>query len=170
MQWIKRELYPTRVSTGALLWAAALLMLLAAMDRPLNQVSIFLVPPCAAMLSILIYLPQQPVAQPLPVIAGSTLSAALGTVVAAFTHGPWAAAIVASILLFALPRAGLYHPPAIALSMYPLLLKPGPWFPLVVVLPFTILAVTTHILLSRIIPAWPRYPRRHGPFDDAVSG
>jgi CBS-domain-containing membrane protein len=168
LQWIKRGLYPTRVSPLALVWAVALLMLLAAVDRSLHQVAIFLVPPFAAMLSILLYLPQQPVAQPLPVIVGSTVAAALGTAVAGFTHGPWAAAIVAAILLIALPRVGLYHPPAIALSMYPLLLRPGPWFPLLVVLPFSFLAVMSHVLLSRIMPAWPRYPQRPEP-DDVVS-
>ncbi|NMP21887.1 HPP family protein [Sulfobacillus harzensis] len=160
MHWLKNGLYPTKVSPWALVWGALLLLLLALLDHLLHHWTIFLVPPFVAMLSILLYLPQQPVAQPLPVILGSTLSAALGGGVAILWHGPLAAAIVGSFLLLALPRAGIYHPPGIALSMYPLLLKPGPWFALAVVLPFTLVAVSTHIALSRLIPGWPPYPRK----------
>lgn len=159
MAWFHKGRYPTHVSPWALLWAIILLLIAALLDTYLHTVSIFLVPPFAAMLSILLYLPQQPVAQPLPVIVGSTVSAAIGTGVATFVHGPMAAAIVAAVLLFVLPWVGFYHPPAIALAMYPLLLKPGPWFPLVVVLPFTLVAVVSHRLLSRTVAGWPRYPR-----------
>ena len=66
--WIKRGLYPTQISRWPLVWGVALLGLSAAMDQALHQVSIFLVPPFAAMVSILLYLPKQPVAQPLPVV------------------------------------------------------------------------------------------------------
>lgn len=157
--WIKRGLYPTQISRWPLVWGVALLGLSAAMDQALHQVSIFLVPPFAAMVSILLYLPKQPVAQPLPVVLGSLFASALGTGTAVFVHGPIPAAIVAAGLLWVLPRIGLYHPPAIALAMYPLLLNPGPWFPVVVVLPFTLVAVLSHIALSRLIPGWPSYPQ-----------
>lgn len=162
-RWIQQNTFPTRVSIGPVLWALALLVIMARLDHPLTSLSIYLVPPFGATLSILIYLCQQTVAQPLPVVFGSTLGALIGTLVSLFTHGPMAAAIVAAVMLWLLPRIGLYHPPAIALSMYPLLLKPGPWFPFVVVLPFTIVAVGSHILLSRYIPTWPRYPRQSSP-------
>lgn len=107
------------------------------------------------------YLPQQPVAQPVPVIVGSTAGAGAGTLLALVSHGPLEAALIASFLLWLLPRLGIYHPPAIALSMYPLLLKPGPWFPLIVVLPFIIVAVGSNWLLSHWIPHWPQYPLKH---------
>ncbi len=156
--WVDRHTFPITVSGWSLLWALGLLLGLALLDQSMHEVSIFLVPPFAASLSILLYLPQQPVAQPLPVIAGSTLGALSGTVVAAFVHGAIPAALVAVSLLWLLPRIGIYHPPAIALSMYPLLLYPGRWFPLVVVLPFTLVTVGSHALLSTRVPRWPPYP------------
>lgn len=164
---LKNGLFPTAISWRPLVWATALLLLLAVVDRPLHQFSTFLVPPFAATLSILLYLPQQPVAQPLPVIIGSTLTSALGTGLALFLHGPIAAVAVAAGLLWLLPRVGLYHPPAIALAMYPLLLKPGPWFPIAVVLPSTLVAVLSHLFLSRRVPDWPLYPRKTP--EDAAS-
>lgn len=151
--------YPVKVSPWALVWGALLLVIAALIDEKLHTVSIFLVPPFAAMVSILLYLPQQPVAQPLPVVLGSTVSALVGTGVAFFSHGAVAASLVAAALLVMLPRLGIYHPPGIALGMYPLLLKPGPWFPLIVVLPFTLVAVGSHLVLSRRVPHWPPYPR-----------
>lgn len=159
-EWLRNNTYPTRMPLAPLIWALILFVLFAWLDHRLSTLSIWLVPPFAAMVSILLYLPQQTVAQPLPVILGSTLGSLIGTLVALFTHGPMAAAFVAAVLLWLLPRIGLYHPPAIALSMYPLLLKPGPWFPFVVVLPFTLVAVLSHIAISRIWPSWPSYPRR----------
>lgn len=157
--WLRQHTYPTTIPWYSWLWAAILLILLAWADQALNAISLYLVPPFAASLSILLYLPQQPVAQPLPVIAGSTLSALVGTLVALFVHGPFPAAITGIVLLWALPRVGLYHPPAIALSLYPLLLHPGIWFPFAVVLPFTVVAVLSHIWFSRHLSHWPRYPR-----------
>jgi hypothetical protein len=44
-----------------------------------------------------------------------------------------------------------YHPPGVALAMYPLLLHPGHWFPLTVVLPFTVAAVSSAAVLSRVL-------------------
>jgi hypothetical protein len=43
--------------------------------------------------------------------------------------------------------------------MYPLLLEPGHWFPLIVVLPFTLIAAGSAALLSRQVKKWPAYPK-----------
>ncbi len=158
--WLMAHTYPTKISLWPILWALSLLVLLALADQSLHRLAVYLVPPFAATLSILLYLPQQAVAQPLPVVAGSTLGAASGTLLALAVHGPMAAALIAGLLLWGLPRLGIYHPPAIALSMYPLLLHPGHWFPVIVVLPFTLVAVFSHSLLSSAVPSWIRYPRQ----------
>lgn len=42
---------------------------------------------------------------------------------------------------------------------YPLLFHPGNWFPLVVVLPFTVIAVCSAAILSRLVHEWPAYPK-----------
>jgi CBS-domain-containing membrane protein len=52
-----------------------------------------------------------------------------------------------------------YHPPGVALAMYPLLLRPGHWFPLEVVLPFTVAAVGSAAVLSRMVKSWHTYPK-----------
>jgi CBS domain-containing membrane protein len=69
-------------------------------------------------------------------------------------------AIAAAVLAFGiinLIRA--YHPPGVALAMYPLLLHPGHWFPLVVVFPFAVIAAGSATLLSRLVGKWPAYPK-----------
>lgn len=90
---------------------------------------------------------------------GSVAGAAVGTLISLFAHG-LAMAVLAAIVAFgvmSLIRA--FHPPGIALALYPLLLKPGHWFPLLVVLPFTVIAVGSAALLSKLIDAWPPYPK-----------
>jgi CBS-domain-containing membrane protein len=52
-----------------------------------------------------------------------------------------------------------YHPPGVALAMYPVLLHPGHWFPVAVVLPFAIAAVGSAAILSRCVQGWPAYPK-----------
>lgn len=128
---------------------------------------IWLVPPFAATLSILLLLPQSPIAQPIPVVVGSTLGAGIGSVAALSVHGPFFAVAVAAITLLILSRFRIYHPPGVALSMYPLLLHPGHLFSVVVVLPFTTVAVVSSALLSRRFASWPRYPL---PLDDPAPG
>jgi CBS domain-containing membrane protein len=147
-----------QVARPTVIWAALMVGLLAALDQWVHVGMVFLVPPFAATLSLLIYLPQQPVAQPVPVVVGSTLGSGLGTLVAFIAHGPLIAALLAMLLLWGLPRWGIYHPPAVALAMYPLLLHPGVWFPLAVVLPFTATAVVSYAALTRIVPHCPSYP------------
>lgn len=124
-----------------------------------NRIGLFLVPPFGATLTILLMLPDASVAQPYAVVAGSVAGAATGTTLSWFARGP-AMAIVAAVLAFGvmnLLRA--YHPPGVALAMYPLLLHPGLWFPLGVVLPFTVAAAGSAAVMSRLIAAWPEYPR-----------
>ncbi|PSR23495.1 MAG: HPP family protein [Sulfobacillus acidophilus] len=154
--WWQR--YPMRVAWPKVLWAGIMLGLLGALDQWLHVGLIFLVPPFAATLSLLIYLPEKSVAQPIPVVVGSTLASALGTLVAFIAHGPLVAALLALVLLWLLPRWGIYHPPALALAMYPLLLHPGVWFPVIVVLPFTVTAVVSYAGLTRVLSQGPRYP------------
>ena len=56
-------------------------------------------------------------------------------------------AILAAVLAFGIINLiHAYHPPGVALAMYPLLLQPGHWFPLSVVLPFTVIATSATLL------------------------
>jgi hypothetical protein len=41
----------------------------------------------------------------------------------------------------------------------PKLFHPGNWFPLVVVLPFTVIAVCSAAIRSRPVDEWPAYPK-----------
>lgn len=138
-------------------WVLAMFAVLAALEA--NRIGLFLVPPFGATLTILLMLPEADVAQPWPIVGGSTAGAGLGTLLGLAGHGPWMA-ILAAILAFAvinLLRA--YHPPGVALAMYPLLLHPGRSFPVMVVLPFTLAAAGSAALLSRWLKGWPAYPR-----------
>lgn len=154
----ERWLYHGSAKPLPLLWFAAMMAVLVLLDGAHMGV-IWLVPPFAATLSILVLLPESPIAQPFTVIGGSTMGASVGTLVSLFARGPMVAALTAVILLAVLPAIRLYHPPGVALSMYPLLLRPGLLFPLEVVLPFTCVAVCSAALLSRFASKrWPVYP------------
>ena len=138
-------------------WIVLMFGVLAGLEH--NRIGLFLVPPFGATLTILLMLPDASVAQPYAVVAGSVAGAAAGTLLSLFARGP-AMAIVAAVLAFGvmnLLRA--YHPPGVALAMYPLLLHPGLWFPLGVVLPFTLAAAGSAAMMSRLVTAWPTYPR-----------
>jgi len=65
------------------------------------------------------------------------------------------AALTAVIML---PLLRVFHPPGIALAMCPALLHSGAWFPVDVVLPFTLATVISSALLSCLLSSWPRYP------------
>lgn len=152
-------------------WFVAVLGVMAGLDYLSGDTFlsrfIWLVPPFAATLSILLLLPQSPIAQPIPVIVGSTLGAGIGWVASLFVHGPIFAVAAAAIKLLLLSRFHIYHPPGVALSMYPLLLHPGHLFSVVVVLPYTMIAVVSSALLSRRFAFWPRYPI---PLDEPIAG
>lgn len=149
-------LYHGKTSWLHVLWFVLLLGALAWLDGPTHFV--WLVPPFAATLSILLLLPASPIAQPFPVVLGPTIGACVGTAAALVVHGPIYAVLIAGLMLWVLPLLKVYHPPGVALSMYPLMLHTSVWFPLVVVLPFTVAAVATSSLLSRVSKAWPDYP------------
>ena len=80
-------------------------------------------------LTILMLLPDAPVAQPYALIVGSVCGAAVGTGVSLFGSGLGMAvlAMIASFVLISLIHA--YHPPGVALASIPVLLHPGHWFP-----------------------------------------
>lgn len=147
-------------------WMAVLLGGLAALQG--NRLGTFLVPPFAATLTIVLLLPDVGLAQPLAVVAGSTLGAGVGTVAAlAVGHDLWLAVLCPLVTIVVQLALGVYHPPGVALSIYPVLLRPGPWFPLETVLPFTLVAVGSAAALSRALGAWPTYPRRPRPAQPA---
>jgi len=153
----------SQISIAAMIWFLMMLGFLAALDflaggTQLHR-TIWLVPPFAATLSILILLPTASIAQPIAVVAGSTLGAFLGSAAALAVHGPSFAVVMAAVTLLILSALRIYHPPGVALSMYPLLLHSGTMFPLGVVLPFTLVAVCSAAVLSRVVKSWPRYPR-----------
>jgi CBS-domain-containing membrane protein len=123
------------------------------------RIGLFLIPPFGATLTILIDLPQAPVAQPYALVAGSVVGASVGTLLSLFSRGSLMA-ILAAVLAFGIINLiHAYHPPGVALAMYPLLLHPGHWFPLSVVLPFTVIAAGSAALLSRLVRKWPAYPK-----------
>lgn len=102
------------------LWVLGMFGVLAFLEA--NKVGLFLVPPFGATLSILLLLPDAAIAQPYALIVGSVAGAAVGTLISLFAHG-LAMAVLAAIVAFGvmiLIRA--YHPPGIALALYPLLL------------------------------------------------
>jgi CBS-domain-containing membrane protein len=94
------------------------------------------VPPFAATMTILLYLPDVSLAQPFAVVFGSALGAAIGTALSLFLgFGPGIATVAALIALIVLPLLRAYHPPGVALAMYPPLSHPGVWFAVQVALP-----------------------------------
>jgi CBS domain-containing membrane protein len=124
-----------------------------------DRIGLFLIPPFGATLTILIDLPDAPVAQPYALVVGSVVGASVGTLLSLFSHGG-VMAIVAAVSAFGIINViHAYHPPGVALAMYPLLLHPGHWFPLTVVLPFTVAAVSSAAVLSRVVERRPAYPR-----------
>ena len=142
------------------LWVAAMFGVLAALQA--NRIGVFLVPPFAATLTILMLLPDTPVAQPYALIVGSVCGAAVGTGVSLMGSGLGIAvlAMIAAFVLISLIHA--YHPPAVALASIPVLLHPSPWFPLLVVLPFTAVAVGSAAAMSKWLRGWPAYPKSLG--------
>jgi len=144
-------------SVGQYLWILLMLGVLAGLEH--NRIGLFLVPPFGATLTLLLMLPQATVAQPWPVVAGSVAGAATGTLLSLFARGSIMAILAAVLAFFVLNLIRAYHPPGIALAMYPLLLHPGHWFPIAVVLPFTLAAAGSSTLLSRLDRNWPTYPK-----------
>ena len=146
-----------RPALAGIMWMAVLLGILLWLDD--QHEGIFLVPPFAATMSILLYSPSVSIAQPFAVVFGSVLGAAIGTVLSMFLgFGPGVAIVASLTALIVLPSLRAFHPPGIALAMFPALLHPGPWFAVRVVLPFTLAAVISYAVMCRLLSSWPRYP------------
>lgn len=145
-----------KFSFQAYLWFLVLLASLALLTR--NQYGLYLIPPFLATLSILHFLPDVAIAQPYAVVSGSVVGASIGTFAARFGHGPVFAALAAATAFIVLHQLRAYHPPGVALALYPALLHTPLTFPLLVVLPFTVLAVGSTAVFSRLSPRWPQYP------------
>jgi len=139
------------------LWMAVLLGSLTWLD--FRDGGLFLIPPFAATLTILVYQPNVPIAQPIAVVCGSLLGAAIGTVLSALLgFGPGIALLAALTAMIILPLLRVFHPPGVALAMCPALLHSGTWFAILVVLPFTLAAVISRAVLGRMVSNWSRYP------------
>ncbi len=149
----------TRARLGAVqyAWIVSMFGLLAGLET--NRLGLFLVPPFGATLTILLVLPGAQIAQPYALIVGSVTGAAVGTMLSILSYSSWMAivAAVAAFGLLNLIRAN--HPPGVALAMYPPLLHSSRWFPLEAVLPFTVAAVVSAAVLSRVAKDWPAYPK-----------
>jgi len=139
------------------LWIAVLLGSLTWLD--FRDGGLFLIPPFAATLTILVYQPSVSIAQPIAVVCGSLLGTAIGTLLSALLgFGPTVALVAALTAMIMLPLLRIFHPPGVALAMCPALLHCGAWFAILVVLPFMLAAVISCAVLSRLVSSWPRYP------------
>jgi CBS-domain-containing membrane protein len=138
-------------------WALSMFGILAFLE--FNNIGLYLVPPFAATLSILLLLPDAPIAQPYALIVGSVVGASVGTLLSLFARGLGMAVLAAIVACLLISVIRAFHPPAVALALYPLLFHPGNWFPLLVVLPFTVIAVCSAAVLSRLVDKWPTYPK-----------
>lgn len=147
---------PTLRLTGYL-WVSAMFCVLALLEA--NRIGIFLVPPFGATLTILMLLPDAPVAQPYALIAGSVCAAAVGTGFS-LLGSSLVMAVLAMITAFVvISSIHAYHPPGVALASIPVLLHTGHWFPLAVVLPFTAAAVVSAAAMSKWLRGWREYPK-----------
>ncbi|MGH9359260.1 MAG: HPP family protein [Terriglobia bacterium] len=142
------------------LWMAGMFGVLAGLQS--DKVGLFLVPPFGATLSILLLLPDATIAQPYALIVGSVAGASVGTIISLFTRGLGMAVLAAVVAFGVINLIRAYHPPGVALAIYPILLHPGNWFPLRVVLSFTVIAVGSAALLSKLVEKWPAYPKALG--------
>ena len=146
-----------RPALAGVMWMVVLLGILVWLDD--QHKAIFLVPPFAATMTILLHAPDLAIAQPFAVVFGSTFGAAVGAgLTLLFGFGPAVAVLAALVALVVLPVLRAFHPPAVALAMCPALLHPGLWFAVRDVLPFTLAVVISAAALSRLLGASPRYP------------
>jgi CBS domain-containing membrane protein len=127
------------------LWMAGMFGVLAALEA--NRIGLYLVPPFGATLSILYLVPDAAIEQPYALIVGSVAGASIGTLMSLFARGLDVAVVAAVVAFGVMTLLRAFHPPGVALALYPVLLHPGNWFPLLVVLPFTVIAVGSAALL-----------------------
>jgi HPP family len=84
-------------------------------------------------------------------VCGSLLGAAIGTVLSVLVgFSPGVASLAALTAMIMLPLLRVFHPPGVASAMCPALLHCGAWFAILVVLPFTLAAVISCAVLSRL--------------------
>lgn len=145
-----------RFSLLAYLWFLLMLLPLTLLSRA--HLGTYLVPPFLATLSILHLLPDSPIAQPYAVIVGSVGGASIGVLLTLVGYGPVVASVACAIAFALIHLLRAYHPPGVALALYPALLHTHRTFPVFVVLPFTVVAVGSAMLFSRISPRFPKYP------------
>jgi CBS-domain-containing membrane protein len=121
----------SRLNIAEYLWISSMLGLLRLLEN--HRLGLYLIPPFGATLTILLVLPEAPVAQPYALVAGSVVGASDGTLLSLFSHGS-VLAILAAVAAFGIINLiHAFHPPGVALAMFLLLLKPGHWFSLTVV-------------------------------------
>jgi CBS-domain-containing membrane protein len=137
------------------LWALSMFGILAVLE--FDKVGLYLLPPFGATPFILLFLPDAPIAQPYALIVGSVVGASVGTLLSLFARGLGMAVLAAIVACLVICVVHAFHPPAVALALYPVLFYPGNWFPLVVVLPFAVIAVCSAAVLSRLVDKWPAY-------------
>lgn len=142
-----------RFSIPAYVWYLLMIALLAWLTKA--HLGLFLAPPFLATLSLLHLMPDAPISQPYAVVVGSVAGAAVGTLIG---YGPWLAGASAALAFVVIHLLRAYHPPGVALALYPSLLHTHRLFPLRVVLPFTLVAVGSAALFSRLGSNWPKYP------------
>ncbi|MHB1794153.1 MAG: HPP family protein [Acidobacteriaceae bacterium] len=145
-----------RFSLGAYLWFLIMLAFLAVLQ--MKRIGLYLVAPFQATLTILHLIPDAAIAQPYAVVVGSVCGASVGTLMTVAGHSVWIAIASVAIAFVVIHLLRAYHPPGVALALYPALLHPGRWFPVTVVLPFTVTAVVSATLFSRMSRHWPKYP------------
>src|ERR1700748_380682 len=103
----------SNLNVAQYVWVLFMIGALACMED--IRTSLFLIPPFGATLTILLALPDAPVAQPYAVIAGSVVGASVGTLLSLFSRGS-VMAIAAAVLAFAIINViHAYHPPGVAL-------------------------------------------------------
>jgi len=119
---------------------------------------IFLVPPFAATMSILLCLPSVS-------IANRSLSSSAQSLArrSALCSACSSASVLAlrSLLAHRADRvafAACVSSPGIALAMFPVLLHPGPWFAVSGRTAIHVAAVISYAVMSRLLNSWPRYP------------
>ena len=145
-----------KFSLPAYLWYLFIIALLALLTK--IHSGAYLVPPFLATLSLIHLLPDAPISQPYAVIVGSVAGTGVGVLMTFFGYGPFFAGASAAIAFIAIHWLRAYHPPGVALALYPALLHVPRLFPFQVVLPFTLVAVGSAALFSRLSPHWPKYP------------
>jgi len=106
---------PIRTIAIATVASAVGLLALAALTELSGEV--FLIPPLAASMALIVGAPKLPLAQPRNVIGGQMVSAAVGALVALFGDSLWLAAVAGALALGAMLLCRVPHSPAAATAV-----------------------------------------------------